>query len=140
MRLVITGAGPDGRSRVERVMELEPAGPGIAFSAAEVWAQPEVLAAFGDRPRSASHRPVDCPPGAMSWRFVRHPPLGSFAIHRTDTVDFDVVMDGQVELGLEDGSIDLRTGDMVIIPGVAHAWRAGPDGCTVSALRLGIQP
>jgi mannose-6-phosphate isomerase-like protein (cupin superfamily) len=140
MRLVITGAGPDGRSGVARVMELEPGGPGIEFSSNEVWGLPEVVSAFGDRPRSATHRPVGCQPGAASWRFVRYPPHKSFDVHRTDTVDIDVVMDGQVELGLEDGSIDLATGDMVVIPGVAHAWRAGPEGCTLSALLLGIEP
>ena len=104
-----------------------------------MWGQPEIVSAFGDRPRAAAHRPVGCPPGAASWRFVRHPPGGSFTIHRTDTVDIDVVMDGQVELGLEEGSIDLATGDMVVIPAVAHSWRAGPEGCTVSALLLGIR-
>jgi quercetin dioxygenase-like cupin family protein len=58
-------------------------------------------------------------------------------LHHTDTVDFDVVLSGNVELILETGSHSLHPGDCAVITGIDHAWRAGPEGCRLSALVVG---
>lgn len=34
----------------------------------------------------------------------------------------------------------LNAGDLVLIPGLAHSWRAGPDGCVLSAIMHGLAP
>ncbi len=44
-------------------------------------------------------------------------------MHTTDTVDIDVVISGEVDLELDDGSeVHLRAGDCVIQNGTRHAW------------------
>jgi mannose-6-phosphate isomerase-like protein (cupin superfamily) len=44
-------------------------------------------------------------------------------MHTTDTVDFDVVMRGEVWLELDDGQeVQLRAGDCVVQNGTRHAW------------------
>lgn len=44
-------------------------------------------------------------------------------MHTTDTVDFDVVMSGEVWLELDDGhEVHLRPGDCVVQNGTRHAW------------------
>jgi quercetin dioxygenase-like cupin family protein len=52
-------------------------------------------------------------------------------------VDFDSILGGSLELILDDGVHILQAGDCVIINGIDHAWRAGPDGCTMAVLMLG---
>lgn len=140
MRLVIAGAGADGRSMVEQVIALDGLGPEEGFSADEVWSLAMGATTVFERPRSAPHRPLPLAPGALSWRFVRYRAGASIGMHRTDTVDCDVVLDGSITLGLEAGDVALGAGDMVVLPGVAHSWRAGADGCTVSALLVGLAP
>ncbi|MEX2246380.1 MAG: cupin domain-containing protein [Dehalococcoidia bacterium] len=45
-------------------------------------------------------------------------------MHRTDTIDYIVVMSGEVSLELDDGKVvDLRPGDCVVQNGTRHAWR-----------------
>jgi quercetin dioxygenase-like cupin family protein len=45
-------------------------------------------------------------------------------MHTTDTVDFDVVVSGEVYLELDDGAeVLLKAGDCVIQNGTRHAWR-----------------
>jgi uncharacterized cupin superfamily protein len=61
-------------------------------------------------------------------------------MHQTNTVDFDIVVAGSVELILDDGTHLLETGDCAVITGVDHAWRAGSSGCTVSAVAVGTRP
>ena len=49
-------------------------------------------------------------------------------MHTTDTVDIDVVISGEVDLELDDGSeVHLKAGDCVIQNGTRHAWRNRSD-------------
>jgi len=49
-------------------------------------------------------------------------------MHTTDTIDFEVVLDGEVWLELDDGvEVHLRTGDTVVQNGTRHAWRNHGD-------------
>lgn len=47
----------------------------------------------------------------------RHPMM-----HRTETVDYAVVLDGEITLVLDDDEVELKTGDVVIQRGTSHAW------------------
>lgn len=58
-------------------------------------------------------------------------------MHTTDTVDFDVVISGEVYLELDDGSeVLLRTGDCVVQNGTRHAWRNRSTASCVIAVTL----
>ena len=49
-------------------------------------------------------------------------------MHTTDTIDFEVVLDGEVWLELDDGAeVHLQTGDTVVQNGTRHAWRNRGD-------------
>ena len=47
----------------------------------------------------------------------RHP-----FMHRTETIDYAVVLDGEVVMLLDDGEVHLKAGDVVIQRGTNHAW------------------
>jgi hypothetical protein len=58
-------------------------------------------------------------------------------MHRTPTVDFDVVIAGELWLELDDGAeVHLRAGDSVVVNGQRHAWRnrSGAPATIVSFL------
>lgn len=45
-------------------------------------------------------------------------------MHRTKSLDYGVVLEGEVEMVLDDGSVTkLRRGDVAIQRGTMHAWR-----------------
>jgi hypothetical protein len=49
-------------------------------------------------------------------------------MHTTDTIDFEVVLEGDVWLELDDGvEVHLRAGDTVVQNGTRHAWRNHGD-------------
>ena len=52
----------------------------------------------------------------------RHPMM-----HRTETVDYAVVLDGEITLILDDEEVHLKTGDVVIQRGTNHAWSNRSD-------------
>ena len=47
----------------------------------------------------------------------RHP-----AIHRTRSLDYVVVLEGEITLLLDDGDVLLKAGDVVVQQGTNHAW------------------
>lgn len=58
-------------------------------------------------------------------------------MHRTDTVDFVLVLSGEVSLELDDGKqVHLRAGDCVVQNGARHAWRNRSSAPCVMAVAL----
>ncbi|MEU6147702.1 cupin domain-containing protein [Streptomyces sp. NPDC047081] len=43
-------------------------------------------------------------------------------MHRTQTIDYGIVIEGELTLVLDDGETTLRAGDIVIQRGTNHAW------------------
>jgi hypothetical protein len=99
-----------------------------AGATAELWTlrltpdgvQQEDPADYQDAPGASS---LDCPPGVIRWCVTRFGPGYESKMHTTHTIDLDVVLDGELELVLDDGSVVLGPGDGVVVPGVRHAWR-----------------
>lgn len=44
------------------------------------------------------------------------------AMHRTDTLDYVVVLEGEVEMLADDSSVVLHAGDILVQQGTIHAW------------------
>ncbi|KOF13882.1 cupin [Ensifer adhaerens] len=60
-------------------------------------------------------------------------------MHTTDTVDYDVVLEGDIWLELDDGAeVHLRQGDVAIQCGTRHAWRnKGTSPATMAFILIG---
>lgn len=132
-RRVVTGTNDAGRSFVSSDGAASQT-PGFA----ELWVGSardplEPAAAAGD-----PWARVEPPPGATSWRIFDLPPdevvaaylasrelpeVEASGFHRTDTLDYVMILDGEVTLELDEGSVELRSGDCVVQRGTRHAWR-----------------
>jgi hypothetical protein len=40
---------------------------------------------------------------------------------------------------LENGSVLLQAGDALLVNGVLHSWRAGPEGCKIATVLVGLR-
>lgn len=60
---------------------------------------------------------------ASTWgRGGRHP-----IMHRTETVDYAVILEGELTLILDEEDVELKAGDVVVQRGTNHAWRNKSD-------------
>jgi len=61
-------------------------------------------------------------------------------MHTTDTVDFDVVISGEVWLELDDGAeVRLGPGDCVVQNGTRHRWHnRTSEPCVIAVALLGM--
>ena len=126
-RRVITGHDASGRSVVlsdgpaPRSFEL----PGTAVFH-EIWSTAETPAPLrpvedADPTTRALRTPPD--PGGTVIRLVDLQPGAASPMHRTESVDYGIVLAGEVHLVLDDGSeTRLSPGDVVVQRGTDHAW------------------
>ena len=116
VRRVITGRDDAGRSMIARYDTLDPSRTVRADGrpAAELWAtvdQPVPSDADPSGPFGFSRfRVVDVPPGVKS------------AMHVTDTVDYAIMLEGEVHLVLDTEETLLSAGDTVVQLRTIHAW------------------
>ncbi|NSZ60062.1 cupin domain-containing protein (plasmid) [Agrobacterium tumefaciens] len=58
-------------------------------------------------------------------------------MHRTDSIDYGVVLDGEIWLEVDDGrEVQLKAGDTIVQLGGRHAWRNKSDRTTTVAFVL----
>jgi len=63
------------------------------------------------------------------------------AMHTTDSVDYAIVLSGEISLELDDGArVHLKPGDCVVQNGTRHAWRnTNPEACIVAGVMVGAR-
>jgi hypothetical protein len=140
VRLLITGVDEHGRSCVveDRVPSEVPFGPdGISVAIA---ARTESCPPPSRPPGHGERVPSAATPGTAGWNFIQFPAHTSTAIHHTDSVDFDVVLEGSIDLILDDGAHRLGRGDGVVINGVDHGWQTAESDCRLSVVVIATPP
>jgi hypothetical protein len=69
------------------------------------------------------------PPGAKP---PRHP-----GMHRTRTIDFIVVMSGEITMLLDDSEVHLKAGDVLVQRATIHAWvNRGQEVCRIGVVLI----
>jgi quercetin dioxygenase-like cupin family protein len=161
-RRVVTGLDANGRS-----VFRSDATPPKTVDRGEATAGASELLVFPGHPGQADDGgdsaepgfPLHPPVGGATVRLIRIPPPPPGAsgderwlrvpteqpdrpgMHTTDTLDFEVVLDGDIVLGLDDGEHELHAGDTVVQRGTAHRWRVtGDRPCTYLAVMIRPDP
>ena len=109
---------PPSRGTIFRVVDFPPERPGGT--------PPDRSKLFGAM--GAAH--------AMDSSAARHP-----AMHRTSTVDYALVIDGEIWALMDEGEVLLRAGDCLIQRGTNHAWSNRSDRpCRVAFVLVSAEP
>jgi mannose-6-phosphate isomerase-like protein (cupin superfamily) len=62
----------------------------------------------------------------------RHP-----AMHRTRSIDYAIVMSGEIDMLLDDSEVHLKAGDVLIQQGTNHAWvNRGKEPCRIAFILI----
>lgn len=139
-RRVVTGHDADGKSIV--LSDGAPPqnhpmqGPEVGADFIEMWSTTEAVPSLTSLPAS---EPNDreftiMPPSGHLLRVIEiYPPsMGGHrtVMHRTRTIDYVVVIEGQIVLVLTDSEVVLKPGDVVVQRGTDHAWENRSDAVT----------
>jgi len=62
-------------------------------------------------------------------------------MHRTRTVDYIIVLKGEIYAVMEKGATLLRAGDVLVQRGTTHSWSVrGSEPCIVAAVLVSAKP
>jgi len=92
-------------------------------------------------PARAGYHETGIDPGHADFLVLQMPAGVEHPMHHTDTLNFHTIVQGHLDVVLDDGPHRLDTGDSLVLPGIDHGWKAGPEGCTMTIVNLGsIRP
>ncbi len=132
LRRVITGTDADGRSCI--LID----GP----SSSLIWSSDASPADNGgNADAGAASWTFDIPTGGT--RFVVHDflPGQGTRMHATDTLDYLVILSGEITFITETGETLVRAGDVIVDRGHLHCWRNdGPATCRLVNILSPAQP
>jgi quercetin dioxygenase-like cupin family protein len=129
-RRIVTGHDASGKSVV---LSDEPNPKTLDIGTAafhEVWITDRTPVDIAATEPETTDRPVRVPPpaGGVMVRFTDMEPGGESPMHRTETLDVGVVLEGETWLLLDDGSeTRVGVGDAVVQRGTMHAWANRSD-------------
>jgi len=143
IRRVVTGHDATGRAVVkidETAKNLLSSRPGA--TSCVVWSTrgfPVDNDGFDDAARGVLRTTVD---NGTVFRIVRYEPGVSPRNHRTDSIDYAVVMSGAIEMELDDGVVvNLKAGDVLVQRGTIHNWvNRGPEACMIAFALIAAKP
>jgi quercetin dioxygenase-like cupin family protein len=121
IRRVVTGHNKEGKSIVKWNSEIEviPGRPG--FSQAPMWATKELPARLTEEDPGQWKIGTSIAEGSV-FRVVRYEPSVQKRWHRTDSLDYGIVLSGEIVMQMDEGEVLLRAGDMIIQRGTMHNW------------------
>jgi quercetin dioxygenase-like cupin family protein len=143
IRRVVTGHDSDGRAIVEvdeiakNVISNRP-----GASSCVVWSTkgfPVDNDGFND-PTSASFKTTV--EGGSVFRIVRYEPGVTPRNHRTDSIDYAVVISGTIDMELDDGVVvTLKAGDVLVQRGTIHNWvNRSNEVCVIAFVLVSAKP
>jgi len=61
--------------------------------------------------------------------------------HRTDSIDYAVVMSGEIDMELDDTVVHLKAGDVLVQRGTIHNWvNRGTEPCVMAFILIDAKP
>ncbi|OYX61930.1 MAG: hypothetical protein B7Y88_14895 [Sphingomonadales bacterium 32-64-17] len=139
-RRVVTGHDAQGNSVV--ISDGPPPqnhpmhGDAVGADFIEIWSTPQTVPSLTSLPEGEpSERPFTImPPSGHLIRQIELYPASQggtkTVMHRTRTLDYAMVIEGEVVLHLTDSEVVLGPGDVVVQRGTDHAWENRSDAVT----------
>jgi quercetin dioxygenase-like cupin family protein len=142
LRRVVTGHDKAGKAIVtidEQVKNIASGRPGAM--ATVVWStQGFPVSNDGDDDESSRKVGTTLDNGTV-LRVVEFSPGVQRRMHRTDSIDYAVIMAGEIDMELDDSTVRLKAGDVLVQRGTIHNWvNRGTEACVIAFVLVDAKP
>lgn len=128
MRRIVTGHDENGKAVV--VIDGRPENrrtSATGNSSTLIWSTDRTPAGIGTGTviEDMGARILGTPPPVNGTRFTVNEivPGATAVMHRTESLDYVIVISGEVEMDLDDSTVKMCAGDVMVQRGTNHAWR-----------------
>ena len=143
VRRVVTGHDERGRAIVaidEMTTNVQSSRPGA--SASVIWTTDTIPADNSGHDDGAARTVGTTLAGGTVFRVIEYRPGVAPRVHRTNSIDYAVVISGEIDMQLDDDSeVHLRAGDVVVQRGTIHNWvNRGQRPCVIAFVLIDAAP
>jgi quercetin dioxygenase-like cupin family protein len=143
IRRVITGHDSDGKA----IVAIDEIATNVVESrkganAAVIWSTGSLPADNAEEGDGGLRKVGTTLPNGSVFRVVKFHPGVVPRMHRTDSIDYAVVIEGEIDMELDDGVIvQLKAGDVLVQRGTIHNWiNRGSAPCTIAFALVAAAP
>lgn len=134
VRRVITGHDPQNKAVVESDEVIEPAVQRPGQEACIIWTTDRVPAdnsGIASGPDAQAGTVVN---NGVAFRILRYEAGAEGRMHRTQSLDYGVILSGSIVLELDDdATVTLHAGDVLVQRGTIHKWiNEGTEPCVMA--------
>ena len=142
VRRVVTGHDSDGRAVIkidETAKNLSSSRPG--HSSGLIWTT-QGFPVDNDSAADEAERPVRTTlPNGTVFRVIEYQPGVAARMHRTDSIDYAVIVSGEIDMEVDAETVHLKAGDVVVQRGTIHNWtNNGTQPCVIAFVLIDAKP
>ena len=142
VRRVVTGHDPGGRAIVkidEISKNLLSRRPGQ--TSCVIWTTDTIPADNTGEGDTALGQVATTRAGGTVFRIGEFAPGVAPRNHRTDSIDYAVVLSGEIDMQLDDTEVHLKAGDVLVQRGTMHNWvNRGTEPCVIAFVLIDAKP
>jgi len=139
VRRVVTGHDKNGKA-VVRIDDVKANwSPGRANQERQnIWTTNDLPVHFAEDAEDKGARQIGTTiTGGSVFRVVEFGPGVAPRNHRTDSIDYAVVMSGEIDMEMDDTIVRLKAGDVLVQRGTIHNWvNKGTKPCVIAFILI----
>jgi len=139
IRRVVTGHDENGKAVVLFDDEGEHTAKGRENMHRQlIWTTNDLPVQFDENNEDLGAREIATTiPGGSVFRVVEYGPGVTPRNHRTDSIDYAVVISGEIDMEMDDELVHLKAGDVLVQQGTIHNWvNNGTDPCVIAFILI----
>ena len=142
VRRVVTGHDANAKSviLIDEVVDNPKAGrPGALI--APIWITEGFPVDNQGDEDAAQRKAATIVPDGTAFRVIEFSPGVQSRIHRTSSIDYAIVVSGEIDMEMDGAMVHLCAGDVLVQRGTIHNWiNAGREPCVIAFILIDAQP
>jgi quercetin dioxygenase-like cupin family protein len=142
VRRVVTGHDQNGRAVVNideiagNVISRRP-----SHASCVIWSSGEFPTDNDATEDGGTRKVATTDPNGTVFRLVEYGPGVAPRNHRTESIDYAVVMSGEIDMDLDGTTVHLKAGDVLVQRGTIHNWNnRGTLPCVIAFVLVAAKP
>ena len=135
IRRIVTTHDANGKAVIatDSQMEAREGRPGTGIHNALMWTTDSMPVDINAEDPAGQVLDIAPGPNGTIFRILEVPPGSAPYMHRTETIDYVLVMEGEIDMELDDSEVHMKAGDIMIQCGTNHAWaNRGDKVCRIA--------
>lgn len=139
VRRLVTGHDEEGRSQAKWLQEIEGKQGREGFEHTLLWATETLPVIFTEDDPVNWEIGTSMTNGSV-FRFCKYEPGVQERWHQTDSLDYGIVISGEMWIQLETEEVHLKPGDVVVQRGTKHNWvNKGTEPCVMAFVLIATE-